>query len=153
MKGRVVDALTVMMLLPVVDAAPLVRELPVSANIVVNQVSPGLDIVANESVFILAYSTGSQQFLPLDILFKVRSISGLSVAYNLSLSQLGGRCDAIPLVPVSTLDGADMGLNQPRRFSGIENTHVLTLSFPSLSQTSLAQQCEGDVGVIAELTV
>jgi hypothetical protein len=76
------------------------------------------------------------------------------VAYNLSLSQLGGLCDGItPLEPIPTLDGASMVLNQPYRFVGIENAHVLTLSFPFLAQASLAQQCEGFAGVVAELTV
>lgn len=160
---RIVYALVSLLLLLVMltlmmsstaGAVPLERLLPVSVNIVTSQASPDLEIVADKTAFGVVYSPSSQQFLPLNIPFKVRSISGLSVAYNLSLSQLGGLCDgAIPLIPTPMLDGSGMVLNQPYRFTGVENVHMLVLSFPFLPQANLAQQCEGYVGVVAELTV
>jgi hypothetical protein len=143
-----------LMVLPTVCAAPLERVLPVSVNIVTNQTSPDLEIVADKDAFLVVYNTVSQQFLPLNIPFKVHSVGGLSVAYNLSLSQLGGQCDTgLHLAPSAALDGTDVGLAQPRRFTGTDNAHVLTLTFPSMPQADLAQQCEGYAGVVAELTV
>lgn len=154
MRGCIIDVLVIIMLSLTANAAPLERVLPVSVSIVANQASPGLEIVADKSAFLLIYRPAAQQFLPLDIPFKVRSVSGLSVAYNLSLSQLGGLCDVVtPLVPTPTLDGTSIVLNQPYRFTGIEHAHVLTLSFPPVDQGNLTQQCEGYAGVVAELTV
>ncbi|WP_152607655.1 hypothetical protein [Aeromonas hydrophila] len=135
-------------------SAPIERVLPVTVNIVTNQVSSDLEIVADKSAFLVIYNSKSQQFLPLDIPFKVRSVSGASLAYSLRLSQLGGICDGIePLTPTPALDGISATLNESYQFIGMENSHLLTLSFPSLYQTNLTQNCEGYVGVIAELTV
>ncbi|WP_429219257.1 hypothetical protein [Aeromonas veronii] len=146
--------LLMLMMSSTARAALLERVLPVSVNIVTHQASSDLEIVADKSAFLVVYSSASQHFLPLDIPFKVRSLSGLSMAYNLSMSQLGGLCDGVtPLVPSPTLDGAPIVLNQQYRFTGTENAHVLTLSFPFLAQASLAQQCEGYARVVAELTV
>lgn len=155
MKRFLADVLMLMLVvLPRVEAAPLERVLPVSVSIVANQTSPDLEILADKSAFLVVYDTVLQQFPPLNIPFKVRSVSGLSVAYNLSLSQSGGQCNGVtPLVPATALDGVGIVINQSQRFAGIENSHVLTLSFPSLPQSSLVQQCEGYAGVMAELTV
>ncbi|MNH44505.1 hypothetical protein D3C79_1066850 [compost metagenome] len=44
-------------------------------------------------------------------------------------------------------------LNDRHLFAGIENDHGVEISFPVIPQSTLSQQCEGHVGVIAELVV
>lgn len=156
MKDRGVCVIFILLLIvaPIASSAPMERIVPVSVNIVTNQHTLDLEIIANKNSFLLTYSIVSQKFLPINIPFKVKSLSGLLVTYNLSLSQLGGRCDEnTSLVPTAMLDGADMMVEQLRRFDGVVNEHVLTLSFPLLPQMDFTLQCEGYVGVVAELVI
>ncbi|WP_421187453.1 hypothetical protein [Aeromonas enteropelogenes] len=137
-----------------VGAASLERAMPVAVNIVTNQGTSDLEIVANKINFLIAYDVSTQQFTPLNIPFKVRSVSGSVVDYGLKVSTLSGLCDdGSPLVPAPELDGQTVEVNTQYAFTGAENNHVLTLSFPYLSQINVAQQCEGFVGVVAGLTI
>lgn len=153
-RGLCVILLLLLMVSPIASSAPMERIIPVSVNIVTNQHTLDLEIVASKNSFLLTYGVASQQFLPLNIPFKVKSLGGLLVSYNLSLSQLGGRCDEnTSLVPTAMLDGTDVRVDQLRRFDGVVNEHVLTLSFPLLPQMDFTLQCEGYVGVVAELVI
>lgn len=138
----------------IVVAAPLEKRVQLSVDIIANNPSPDLEILVDRSDFLIVYNQSLQKFLPLNIPLKVRSVSGMSVDYNLSIFQLDGLCDGSgPLIPTASIDDVAMTLNQPYRFSGIENTHLLTLSFPFLSQSMLPGQCSGAAGLIAELVV
>lgn len=153
-KVVIVLILQAMLLVPVCWATTLERSLPVSVSIDVSQDSPDLEIVADKDFFLTAYDYTSQRFMPLNITFKVRSVSGQNVTYDLSITQLDGACDGATLSGMTTaLDGTLVGLNEKRRSAGIENSHLLMISFPNIPQSTVEQLCEGSVGVIAELGV
>ncbi|PKQ71132.1 hypothetical protein [Aeromonas sobria] len=136
-------------------AAQLERSLSVSAFITANQAAPGLEIVADKYIFQTSYDVSLKTFSPLTIPFSVRSVTGQNVSYDLFMSHLGGQCSGQPLSLTVTdmLSGAPIILNEKHRFAGIENAHGVVISFPVIPQSSLSQQCEGHVGVIAEPAV
>lgn len=136
-------------------AATLERSLPVSVWINANQGASGLEIVADNYMLQANYDASIDTFSPLPISFRVRSVSGQSIAYDLFMSQLGGRCDGQPhvLTVTSKVGGESILLNEKHRFAGVENEHGVVISFPVIPQSDVAQQCEGYIGVIAELFV
>lgn len=141
--------------MPAAWAGTLERSLPVSVSILVNQSSSDLEIVADKTTFSAIYDAASQRFSPLNIPFTVRSISGQNVNYDLSMAQLAGQCDggALSLTLLAALDGTDISLNEKRRAAGIKNSHVMEIKFPYLPQINAVQQCEGSLGIVAELAV
>ncbi|MBV7439413.1 hypothetical protein [Aeromonas sp. sif2416] len=136
-------------------AAPIERSLPVSVFIVANQGTSDLEIVADKLIFQSIYDVSLKTFLPLTIPFRVRSVTGQNISYDLFMSHLGAQCDGQPLsLTVAAMVGGDpIVLNEKHRFAGIENEHGVVISFPVIPQSGLSQQCEGHIGIIAELVV
>jgi len=134
-------------------AVPFERSLPVSVFITANQASPGLEIVADNYVFQSVYDQSLQTMSPLSIPFRVRSLTGQNVKYELVMSHLAGHCGGQPLnlTVTSMFTGDPIILNVGHEFAGIENDHGVVISFPTIPQTDLSQQCEGHIGVIAEI--
>lgn len=136
------------------SASVVERGLPTSVSIVVNQNTKDLEIVADKDSFQTIYDTVEQRFSPLSIPFTVRSVSGNNVAYDLSIAQLMGQCaDVEALELIAALDGIVVELGEKQRFAGIENHHMMVVSFPLLPQSELPRQCDGTASIIAELVI
>ncbi|WFO49860.1 hypothetical protein [Aeromonas veronii] len=136
-----------------VQAAMFDRPVPVSVFIVANQ-GGELEIVADKDAFQVTYDTATARFFPLTIPFTVRSTSDNTVNYDLFMAQLFGRCgDAPPLKMTATLDGTDIEKDNKLRFTGVENDHLATLSFPVIPQTDSTQWCDGSMSIIATLVI
>lgn len=152
---RVVFIGTLILWCATVVAAPLERVLTVSVNVVANQSSAQLEIVAPRTDFLVVYLSSLGTFQPLDIPFSVHQIDGASHAYELTLAQLNGQC-AAPGMPVSALtltaalDGKSFNTSSVvRGMADPEQAHVLTLTFPNIPQALTSQACDGVVGVVA----
>ncbi|MGL5407776.1 MAG: hypothetical protein ACRDAP_03470 [Shewanella sp.] len=146
---------TMVLLCANVTAAPLERALNISVNVVVNQSSSQLEIVAPQSDFLVTYLSSLSSFQPLGIPFSVRQIDGASHSYELTLIQLTGMC-SLPggatsaLTPSVLLDSNPFDATSPGiGYANPEQAHVLTLIFPAISQANTSQVCNGAVGVVA----
>lgn len=140
------------------SATPLEQVLDVSVNIVVNQTSSELEIVAPETDFLVIYLPKIRRFQNLDIPFSVRSVDGSPHRYTLSLVQLTGQCTPAgeagkTLSLTATLDGQSFtSTHSPTGIASPEQKHMLNLNFPEVSQTVVTQDCEGAVGLVAAET-
>lgn len=138
----------------VASASVLERGLPTSVSIVVNQNTTDLEIAADKDSYQVNYNTAEQRFSPLNIPFTVRSLSGNNVAYDLWVSQLTGQCDDIETLELTvSLDGVVVVTGEKQRFAGIENPHLMMVSFPLLPQSEFSRQCDGTASIIAELVI
>lgn len=52
-----------------------------------------------------------------------------------------------------SLDGTDIELGEKQRFAGVENPHLMVVSFPLLPQSEFSRQCDGTASIIAELVI
>ncbi|MFQ2048379.1 hypothetical protein ACK34J_05450 [Aeromonas veronii] len=140
-------------------AAPLERVLDVSVNVVVNSASAQLEIIAPRTDFLVVYLSSLGTFQPLDIPFTVRQLDGTDHNYELSLAQLRAQCSASggvvsQLMPTARLDGQPFDALFPGRgVANPEQAHVLTLTFPGISQAAVSQACDGVAAVIAAVSV
>ncbi|HHQ4663925.1 TPA: hypothetical protein ACSPZY_004439 [Aeromonas veronii] len=163
MRSYISFGLGLLILASTCRAAPLEKIVNVSANIVANNSSPRLAILAPRLNFITVYDVPTQRFLSVNIPFSVQSLDGVNHQYDLSLVLLNGRCSTTtpgsynPLSLVATLDGSEFSLGGPVR-SGLWTTslvgsHVLRVDFPSTLQSPTSQACDGSVGVTATITI
>lgn len=150
---------TLLLLCANAAAAPQIKVLDVSVNVVVDASSAQLEIIAPRTDFLVVYLSSQQTFQPLDIPFTVRSRDGFNHNYELTLAQLSGQCAVSggmvsPLPLLAHLDGSvfdasnfGYGLADPER------AHVLTLTFPNISQAAASQSCDGVAAVVAAVTI
>lgn len=142
-----------------VISAPMERVLNVSVNMVVNQQSPQINIVANKTDFLVVYSSSLKRFQSLAIPFSIRQIDGSSHNYLLTIPQVTGQCTpqgaATQIISLSaTLD--NQIITPTSSFAGTaapEQAHILNISFPDINQTETSQLCEGTASVIAAVLV
>ncbi|MFM5781524.1 hypothetical protein ACET8B_02065 [Aeromonas caviae] len=137
-----------------VSAVMYERPVPVSVSIVTNKDSSALEIETDNDAFQAIYDVAMKGFFPLTIPFKVRSVSGQNVNYDLFVSQLAGQCgDKSPLALTTELDGTVIQLNEKRRAAGVDNDHLIVISFPSIPQSDIEQHCDGSMSLVAELVI
>ncbi|WP_270827509.1 hypothetical protein [Aeromonas sp. Y318-1] len=140
-------------------AVPQERILDVSVNIVANQASAQLEIISPRTDFLVVYVSSLRTFQPLDIPFTVSTVDGDPHNYDLTLAQLSGQCAlsggvVTPLTPSARLDGQPFSALSPGSGSAApEQAHVLTLTFPNISQAAASQACDGVVAVVAAVTL
>lgn len=157
---RVLAVCLLAMLSGVASATPLARILDVSVDIVVDQASTELEIIAPETDFSVLYQAVHQRFDTLNIPFQVRSVDGSPHNYTLSLAQLSGVCrikeSAANILSLSTkLDGVAFELGTPSAVYATESQqkHSLELVFPRVVQISDSQSCDGSIGLIAAVNI
>nr|WP_201354615.1 hypothetical protein [Aeromonas hydrophila] len=129
------------------------KNLNVSVNIVSNQSNNILEIKPSKTSYLARYLVGEQRFEPLEIPFKLKSVSGHAVNYVLSANALVGRCDNEDLTLSSTLDGVKVDLNSYYSYFSVEREHRLVVDFPIFTQSQNNVYCEGYVSVVASLDI
>lgn len=150
---------TLLLLCANAAAAPQIKVLDVSVNVVVDGPSAQLEIVAPRTDFLVVYLSSQQTFQPLDIPFTVRRLDGAYHNYELTLAQLGGQCavsggGGSPLTLSAHLDGREFDAsNSGHGTAAPEQAHVLTLTFPSISQATVSQVCDGVAAVVASVVI
>ncbi|WP_305816449.1 hypothetical protein [Photobacterium leiognathi] len=138
------------------SATVISRTFTPNVTIFNNSHSDGLEIVAPQKDFVLLYDSDRQTFHDLKIPFDVVSKKGTVVDYKLSLPIIEGSCilgdDSENIVlDIYVNDNKWDGDGLP--FSGVRNSHVMTIAYPNLEQKNIDQKCFGIIGVQVESVV
>ncbi|UKA04000.1 hypothetical protein [Photobacterium damselae] len=160
------------LLLPVMTVSAVeIETFPVSMDVLVPQTSTSFEIVANKTNFIALYDVDNNKFKDLVIPFKVVSKTVSEIDYNIQIAYAKNICADSSMRPPSSnivngvelpisikLDSKIHDIAQPNykgenygTTSGLEREHKILVSFSRLPQTNISQECQGALGLLAQL--